>query len=329
MLKDRHQRLIDYLRISVTDRCNLRCRYCMPQEGVRPIPHNEILRYEELIRLARISLSLGIRKIRLTGGEPLVRRGIEFLTRQLASLPGINDLSMTTNGLFLAQYAESLHRAGLHRVNVSMDSLNPRRYRQITRGGDLDRVWEGIRTALKVGMHPVKINVVVMRGFNEDEVLDFAELSQEWPLQVRFIEWMPVGGKNSWSPKAFVPSDRILSLIRKRFSLRPLEEAIGNGPARIYRIEGGEGSVGVISPVSRHFCQHCNRLRLTPDGKLRTCLFSDQETDLKALLRSGAGDEEIRETIVRAIRDKPSEGPLHRNDPRLKKCARPMNRIGG
>lgn len=329
MLVDGHNRIIDYLRISVTDRCNLRCVYCMPPEGLDPLQHDEILRYEEIAGVARVASTLGIRKMRLTGGEPLVRKDLHLLIQDLAQLPGIQDLSMTTNGLRLAECAKVLKDAGLQRVNVSMDSLDPQRYAAITRGGDLVRVWQGLIAALDAGMDPVKVNVVALEGLNGDEVLPFARLTKEWPFEVRFIEWMPVGVSLGWSPGSFIPSGRILSSIREAFPLEPVTSRRGNGPAEIFRIPGGPGTIGVISPMTQHFCRTCNRLRLTADGRLRSCLFSDQEIDLKALMRRGASDDDIRKQLRRAIQNKPQAHHIEIKDPRIKKCMRPMNRIGG
>ncbi len=329
MLIDSHNRLIDYLRISVTDRCNLRCVYCMPAEGIEPFPHDQILRYEEIIRVARIAVGLGVKKIRLTGGEPLIRKDLPFLIRELSGLPGIEDLSMTTNGIRLAEFAETLKGAGLHRVNVSLDSLKPLRYRDLTRGGDLQRVWDGLTAAREAGMRPIKVNVVAIQDMNADEILPFARLTLQWPFEVRFIEWMPLSGTLQWGIRSLVPSDRILEALRAEFSLEPVGNTRGNGPARVFRILGGRGTVGVISPVTRHFCDTCNRLRLTADGKLRGCLFSDEELDLKRLMRSQGSDEQIQAHLQEAILNKPKGHRLHARDSRAKKCMRPMNRIGG
>jgi cyclic pyranopterin phosphate synthase len=329
MLIDAHNRLIDYLRIAVTDRCNLRCRYCMPPEGVAPLPHEEILTYEEILRVARVAVTLGIRKIRLTGGEPLVRRGLGLLVGTLMRMDGLQDLSMTTNGVHLAQYARELRAAGLGRVNVSMDSLDPERYRFLTRGGELSLVWEGLMAAWAAGLHPIKVNVVAMEGLTPEEILAFARLTLQWPFEVRFIEWMPVGSDSPWQPSDVLPADRIVEIIRRAFPLEPAVTATGNGPAHLSRIPGGRGALGVISPVTRHFCHQCNRLRLTSDGKLRACLFSDREVDLKGLMRGGGSDAALAEQIRLAIADKPQGHRLGLEDRRIKKCMRPMNRIGG
>ncbi len=330
MLTDPHQRVIDYLRISVTDRCNLRCLYCMPQEGIQPLPHGEILTYEEILRVARVAVGLGITKVRLTGGEPLVRRDLERLIQELAGIEGLRDLSMTTNGILLGKRARGLRDAGLKRINVSMDSLDPQRYRAMTRGGELEQVWEGILAALEVGMRPVKINVVAMDGHNGDEILSFARLSIGWPVEVRFIERMPLGNGESCLPEGFLSADSIMARLQGVFSLEPILAKTGNGPAQLYRIEEGLGTIGIIAPMTRHFCHSCNRLRLTPDGRLRACLFSEEEVDLKGLLRGGASDQDLKKSIQEAISRKPSRGsPDPRADRRVKKCVRPMSQIGG
>jgi len=330
MLMDSHHRVIDYLRVAVTDRCNLRCLYCMPEEGIQPLPHGEILSYEEILRVARVAVGLGISKVRLTGGEPLVRRDLESLVRALAGLEGIRDLSMTTNGVLLKDRARDLRQAGLKRINVSLDSLDPQRYRAITRGGELERVWEGILAALEAGMHPVKINVVAMEEHNGDEILSFARLSIGWPLEVRFIERMPLGAQGCCPPGKFLSAQAILDRLKEVYPLEPLAAKTGNGPAQLYRISNGLGTIGIIAPMTQHFCHSCNRLRLTPEGKLRACLFSDQEVDLKGLLRSSASEQALREKIQEAISRKPSRGsPGAQADLRVKKCVRPMSRIGG
>jgi cyclic pyranopterin phosphate synthase len=328
MLVDTHNRVIDYLRISVTDRCNLRCIYCLPPEGIRPIDHSQVLRYEEIVRITAEAVALGIKKIRLTGGEPLVRKDLHILVRDLAALPGVQDLSLTTNGLLLAQSAERLARAGLQRVNVSMDSLDPARYAAITRGGDLSRVWRGLQAARDQGLDPIKINVVALATANANEIVSFARLTLDWPLEVRFIEWMPIG-RNSWSEKSFVSRQCILSIIRTNFSLKPFRTPKGNGPAEHFKIPGSLGTIGIISPLTRHFCHNCNRLRLTADGKLRSCLFSDEEIDLRAAVRGVRSDDDIRRHLLKAIQMKPRAHRFNVEDPRVKKCMHSMNRIGG
>lgn len=326
-LVDTHNRRINYLRISVTDRCNLRCFYCMPVEGVSVIGHDEILRYEEILRIARIAVAHGITKIRLTGGEPLVRRGIVELIQALRQLPGITDLSMTTNGILLAAYAEQLRAAGLDRLNISLDSLNPDRFRTITRGGDLGAVLAGITKAKEMGFAPIKINVVAMRGINDDEFADFARLTFERPVHIRFIEYMPVGFSHQWDQSHFIPATEIQKRLAPLGTLVEDQVPGHNGPARMFRFENSVGKIGFITALSNHFCSTCNRLRLTADGRLRTCLFSDDETDLKTPLRNGCDDADLGRIIDAAIASKPMR---HRVlEPSFKKCARCMSSIGG
>ncbi len=328
-LVDPHNRRLNYLRISVTDRCNLRCRYCMPKEGVSQFGHSEILSYEEILRLAGLAVKRGIDKVRITGGEPLVRKGVVDLVEKLSGLPGVRDLSMTTNAILLREFARDLRRAGLTRVNISMDSLDPGKYREITRGGRLNQVWEGIETARREGMNPIKINVVVIAGFNDGEIEDFAHLTRKEPFQVRFIEFMPIGAGSEWKPENCISCREIKDRIERTSPLVPLTES-GNGhggPARLFKLPGAAGEIGFISPVSEHFCDSCNRLRLTADGKLRTCLFSEALTDLKTLLRSGATDQELERKLDEALLTKPSHhGPMGGV---MKRCHLPMVKIGG
>ena len=328
MLFDPFNRRLNYLRISLTDRCNLRCLYCMPEEGVPKLAHEDILSYEELLRLARLSVALGIEKIRLTGGEPLTRRGVIPFMAELARIPGVKDISLTTNGILLAEQARSIWEAGIRRINVSLDSLDPRRYALITRHDAFERVWEGIQTAEAIGFQPIKINVVALKGINEEEIAAFGRLSLEKPYHIRFIEFMPVGPSVGCSADRFLPADRILERLR---SLGPLTSINGrrlDGPARRWAYAGARGEVGVISPVSQHFCPNCNRLRLTSDGKLRTCIFSDQETDLRRPLREGAADDQLEMIIREAIAHKPREHPLNASTA-PQRCQRQMSKIGG
>lgn len=325
-LTDGCKRRIDYLRLSVTDRCNLRCAYCMPAEGVPKLHHDEMLRYEEILRLARIAVAMGISKIRITGGEPLVRKDIVYLCRSIARIPGLSSLSLTTNGVLLADYAEELARAGIQRVNVSLDTLNRERYFAITRRDAFLEVWRGIEAAQRSGLRPVKLNVVVMQGVNDDEIEDLARLTLSHPFHVRFIEFMPF--KSDEFERRFLSGEEILTRIQ---AVGPLEDARSrnsNGPARYLRFHGGIGKIGLISPISHHFCPTCNRLRLTSDGKLRTCLFASQETDLRTIMRDGATDEAIMHCIRGAVADKPKEHAL--DSEVFRKCiGRPMVSIGG
>ncbi len=321
-LIDAHLRRIEYLRVSVTDRCNLRCIYCMPHDR-RPIQFREILSYEEIVRVVRVAADLGITMVRLTGGEPLMRRNIVHLVQELASIEGIKDLSLTTNGVLLNDMAHQLKEAGLKRVNVSLDSLAPERYRQITRGGDLERVLQGINTALELGLSPVKLNVVVVKGLNDDEVVEFARLSQDKDIHIRFIEFMP-GRHNDWDYQRVVPMNQIKETLEKVFDIQPIEINTP-GPARHWRIKGARGVLGFISPITEHFCNECNRLRLTSDGRLRPCLFSQEEIDLKDILRTGGSDEDLRNLLIKAIMHKPQAHQATAGQ----KISRPMSEIGG
>ncbi len=326
-LIDTYNRHINYLRISITDRCNLRCIYCMPKDGISLIGHDDILRYEEIIRIARVAAGRGISKIRITGGEPLVRKGIVEFVAALSEVNGIHDLSMTTNGILLADTAMPLKKAGLHRLNISLDSLNPEKYHMITHGGDINQLFTGMEKAREAGFSPLKINAVVIRGINDDEILSFARLAVERDLHIRFIEYMPIGMENGWKEEHFVSSSEIQSRIETLGRLIPIAPDNGSGPAQMFKIEGAKGRLGFISSLSNHFCQSCNRLRLTPDGKLRTCLFSDMEIDLKTPLRNACSDAHLETIIAEAIASKPQRH--HATEPVFKKCVRSMHAIGG
>lgn len=328
-LRDKYNRLIDYMRISVTDRCNLRCIYCMPADGVKPVEHRDILTYEEIERIIRVAAGLGVRKIRITGGEPLARRGITFLISLIRNIDGIEDISLTTNGILLEEYAEELVQAGLNRVNVSLDSLRPDRYREITRGGDINRVLRGINKAEESGLLPIKINMVPIRGFNDDEIEDFARITLERAYHIRFIEFMPIGARDLWSDKRYIPTDEIRSIVERIGPLSPVKVR-RTGPARYFRFEGAPGVIGFISALTHHFCGDCNRLRITSDGKLRPCLFSETEIDLKPALRGLSSPEsegEIERLLRLSIAIKP-EG--HNIDKRSDlDSLKAMARIGG
>ncbi len=326
-LLDTYNRHINYLRISVTDRCNLRCIYCMPKDGISPIGHDDILRYEEILRVARCAAQKGITKIRITGGEPLVRKGIIDCIADLGRIPGISDLSITTNGVLLGSCADPLYRAGMRRVNISLDTLDPEKYRKITRGGDISAVLAGISKARQAGFAPIKINVVAMRNVNDDEAVDFARLTLDRPVHIRFIEFMPVAGQTVWEEAQFISSQELQERIGSIGRLLPLDADEKSGPAKMFQLEGAQGRLGFITALSSHFCASCNRLRLTADGKLRTCLFSDDETDLKPLLRGGCSDDELSKVIEAAIRSKPQRHEIH--EASFKKCSRTMSAIGG
>ncbi len=326
LIKDKYQRVIDYMRISITDRCNLRCIYCMPSEGIKPIEHKDILGYEEIIRIVRIAAGLGVRKIRLTGGEPLIRKDLPYLVSSINSIEGIEDISLTTNGLLLKKYARSLALAGLRRVNVSLDSLSPERYREITRGGDINDVLEGIHEAEKVGLIPIKINMVPIRGFNDDEIEEFARLTLNTSYNVRFIEFMPIGAKEIWNHEKYISTEEIKERASKIAPLIPVKIR-RSGPARYFRFEGAPGVVGFISPITHHFCNSCNRLRLTSDGKLRPCLFSETEIDLKSAMKCSASDEEIERLLRLSIEIKPEGHSI--NHEKYFTHLKPMSKIGG
>ncbi|MBI2485966.1 MAG: GTP 3',8-cyclase MoaA [Deltaproteobacteria bacterium] len=320
-LSDRFGRRIDYLRISITDRCNLRCIYCMPPEGIELFEKNQILTFEEMERFSRIAVNLGVRKIKLTGGEPLVRKGIMRFIASLKEIDGLDDLSLTTNGIFLEDLADDLKASGLNRVNVSLDSLDNKRYGEMTRGGDLSRVLRGINKALEVGFI-VKINTVVLDGLIEREILKLIEFGKERNIEVRFIEFMPLCG-NGWKRNYFIPLVDTKKKIGQRYKLTPLGN---NGVADRYGIDGG-GIIGFITPVSEPFCSHCSRLRLIARGTLRPCLFSSLEINIFPLLRNQASHEEIEKFIQKAVYMKPEWNPVLRGVEDPKKVF--IRNIGG
>ncbi len=326
-LRDSFSRKIDYLRISITDRCNLRCRYCMPEAGVPSVGHQSVLSYEELLRVARIAVELGVRKIRLTGGEPLVRKGLLDFIAALAKLDKPPELTLTTNGLLLADQAQALKEAGLSRVNVSLDSLKPERFSEITRRDQLPQVLKGLEAAEAAGLTPLKINMVPIAGVNADEIADFARLTYAHPWQVRFIEFMPVSSGLEYRPEQRYPAAQIQADLEQVAPLQPIPRQGILGPAKIYQFSGAKGSVGVIPAVSEHFCGDCNRLRLTADGQLRPCLFSVEEIDLRELLRSGVADEALAEVLVRSVKAKPERHCIQEAD--FQPGKRPMQGIGG
>jgi cyclic pyranopterin phosphate synthase len=300
----------------------------MLEQGLPFMPHREILTYEEILHLATLCIQQGIRKVRLTGGEPLLRKGFIGFVERLCKLPGLEEITLTTNGVFLKDFARALRECGICRINVSMDTLKPDRFRQITRRDAYDQVWEGIEVAERVGLNPIKLNVVAMRGINDDEILNFAHLTREKPYHVRFIELMPVGNaKWVWTAERFIPSKEIFDRIQKLGRLTPIGRTPLDGPAERYTLDGARGEIGFIGALSHHFCEICNRLRLTADGRLRGCLFSEQETDLKTPLREGREDRYILNLIKHTLQNKPANHGLMESRPR--KCTRPMNRIGG
>lgn len=303
-MRDSFNREISYLRVSVTERCNLRCFYCRPAE--ENTPHGSDLTVEEITRIIRAGVRVGIRKVRLTGGEPLIRDDILAMVKAIAAIPGIDDLALTTNGTLLAPMAAGLKRAGLRRVNVSLDTLQAGRFRRITRDGELADTWAGIMAALDTGLAPVRINAVVMRGINDDELVDLALLTRTYPLHVRFIELMPIGTASGWASGRLVPVDEMVARLEAALGpLEPQKTPRDGGPARYWRLPGAPGTIGFIAPMSNFFCPSCNRLRLTAAGTLRPCLCQEGEVDLRSLLARRASEEELARVIAEVIRQKP------------------------
>jgi GTP 3',8-cyclase len=326
-LRDGHGRVIGDLRVSVTDRCNFRCQYCMPAEGLPWLERTEILRFEEIARLVSIFASMGVGDVRLTGGEPLVRREFPKLVTMLREVEGLHDLSVTTNGFLLGRDAEALVRAGVDRFNVSIDSLQRDRFYELTRRDALPQVLAGLeKLATFPEAHPIKINAVAIRGFTEQEVLPFARLARETPYEVRFIEFMPLDADHAWSSSRVLSGEEIRAEIEAVYPLEP-EPREPSATARVYRFADGRGRIGFINPVSEPFCADCNRVRLTADGRLRTCLFSLNETDLRTPLREAASDDELEQLIRDAVWRK--ELKHHVGEPGFVQPARSMSAIGG
>jgi cyclic pyranopterin phosphate synthase len=329
MLTDTFERQIDYLRISITDRCNLRCAYCLPVGGIEWTPLADMLTSEEILHFVEAAAALGICKVRLTGGEPLVRPDVLDLIRTIKAIPGIQEVSLTTNGMLLARMAEALAHSGLDRVNVSLDTLDADKFKRITRYGNLERVWRGLDAAENAGLKPVKINAVIVRGFNDGELKDFVHLARNHAWHVRFIELMPVGNGGDWG-SGFLPDPQRYFSVQEMmaalagFNLNPSEPPVGNGPARVFRVPGSLGSVGFISPLGQHFCDRCNRLRLTVDGKLRPCLLVNTEISIREPFEG----ETLQDLILRAVHQKPRGHTLSQavkqNDPNRVMC-----QIGG
>lgn len=307
-LIDSYGRRINYLRLSVTDRCNLRCCYCMPAEGIPKKQHGDVLSYEELFLVASEAVALGIEKIRITGGEPLVRKGLVEFAGRLSKIPGLKELVLTTNGVLLDEMALPLRRAGVQRLNISLDSLKPETFARITRGGDLTRVIDGLAAAEKAGFPPVKINMVVMRGINDDELLDFVDLTIHKPCTVRFIEYMPTLCDQDWNSRC-IPGSEILECIGRHYPLLPLVSSEMSGPARNFKISGAQGAIGIITPISGHFCESCNRIRVTASGLARGCLFADGGVDLKPHLQF-EDNGPLREILHRMVTGKPDRHRL-------------------
>lgn len=327
MLKDTFGRTVKDLRISITERCNYKCIYCMPANFLSQGAREEILNFEEITRLARLFLQLGVRKIRITGGEPLVRKDIERLVAMLVPLEGLEDLAITTNGFFLPDKSAALLAAGLKRLNVSLDSLRPDRFYTLTQHNSHARVIAGLEAATRAGFKGTKVNAVLIRGINEDEILDFVDWGIRHQYRIRFIEFMPLDGDARWRRDRVVPGQEIYDTIHAYKKLEPLPGQDPSDPARIYRYADGSGEVGIIASVTQAFCGACSRVRLTADGKVRTCLFSLQDHDLKSLLRTGAGDADLMVRIEQIVLKK--EAGHHINDPDFVPPNRPMVAIGG
>ena len=324
---DPYNRVINYLRVSVTDRCNLRCIYCMPVKHLRLLDHADILRYEEILKVIEIAAELGVRKIRLTGGEPLVRKGFVHLVESVCRISKLEDVSITTNGVFLKEMAGPLFEAGLRRVNVSLDTLDPLKYERITGKACFDDVWAGLQQAEAVGFRPIRINVVTVKGLNDDELYRFADLSVQKPYHIRFIEYMPIGRDNDWKPEKYISSDEIKARLERFGPFEKTSRSIYDGPVERYRFKSAEGEIGFISALSHHFCPSCNRLRLTSDGKLRPCLFSDDEIDIRSALRTGCSPEGLKEIFLQAIARKPRG--YHTGIVKGRGLTRNMSMIGG
>ena len=315
---DTFGREINYLRISLTDKCNLRCRYCMPEEGVCKRSHQEMMSEDEVVTAVEVAASLGIRKIRLTGGEPLVKKNIVSICRRVAKVPGIREICLTTNGILLPQLGKELRQAGVNRINLSLDTLDPEKYAYITRIGRLEQFRAGLQAALEAGFDKVKINAVLIGGFNENEIEDLAALTMEYPVDMRFIELMPIQDHDEFGQEAYVPYSRVLEKLPDAVAV-PKD----GGVAKLYRLPGAKGNIGLISPVSAHFCGECNRLRLTADGKLKPCLHAPEEYSIKGLDRAG-----MQAVFEQAIRNKPAwHGDLDALN--RSKAGRNMNEIGG
>ncbi|PKM67846.1 MAG: GTP 3',8-cyclase MoaA [Firmicutes bacterium HGW-Firmicutes-2] len=316
---DSYGRKINYLRLSVTDRCNLRCQYCMPENGIEKMEHKDILSIEEMDTIVGIFAKMGITKIRLTGGEPLVRGGILTLIKKIKAHQEIKEVALTTNGLLLKEMARDLKDSGLDRVNISVDSLDPEKFSRMTRGGHLEDLLAGIKEAKRVGLTPIKLNVVLIGGFNDDEIPDFVAMTKDQAIDVRFIELMPIGEVARWSKSNFLANQTVLERVPE---LTPVEDEDPASPAKYYRLPGGKGKVGLISPITCKFCEDCNRIRLTPEGKLKYCLHSDEEFDLKKALDEGV---DLSKYIIESIQKKPKEHNLENG----KSIIRNMVQIGG
>ena len=325
-LIDTCNRHLNYLRISITDRCNLQCRYCVPQDLIPKLSHNEILTYEEIIRVVHIATRLGISKVRVTGGEPLVRKGVYDFLHELTATEGLKDVSLTTNGVLLKNNLEKIQAAGISRLNISLDTLNPAKYREITGCNEFDRVWQGIEKAHQLGFYPIKLNIVALEGVNDEELVEMAQLSLRYPFHVRFIEYMPIG-QSDFKPESLLLVPEIKSRIGVLGNLVSVQGTDHDGPAQRYRFEDAEGEIGFIPALSQHFCNKCNRLRLTASGQLRPCLLCDHQENLKEAIRQGCSDQKLADIFFKAVTHKPSDHNLVVNNP--KQVCGQMRAIGG
>lgn len=325
-LVDTYKRHLNYLRISVTDRCNLQCIYCIPRDRIPNLPHAEVLRYEEILRIVRIATHLGISKVRVTGGEPLIRKGIYPFLKELTRIDGIRDVSLTTNGILLKNNLDKIRAAGIKRLNISLDTLNPAKFTHITAHDRFSNVWEGILQAHKMGFDPIKLNVVVLRDINDDEILDLARLSLAYPFHVRFIEYMPIGDARVTRAQTLLAPE-IKNRLQAIGRLIPVQNTAIDGPARRYKFEHAPGEIGFITALSHHFCHECNRLRLTAGGQLRPCLLRDKQFDLKGPLRRGLLDMDLAKIFFKAASFKQHEH--HLADCHPSKISSQMSAIGG
>ena len=325
-LIDNNNRHLNYLRISITDRCNLQCRYCEPQDLIPKLSQADILTYEEILRVVRVATRLGISKVRVTGGEPLVRKGVYEFLSELTAMPGLKDVSLTTNGVLLEANLAKIQAAGISRINISLDTLDPAKYREITGYDEFSRVWQGIEKAHQMGFYPIKLNIVALKGINEEELADMARLSFQYPFHIRFIEYMPIG-RSDFSPDSLLLAPEIKNRISDLGKLVTVRENEHDGPARRYKFENAIGEIGFIPALSQHFCNRCNRLRLTASGQLRPCLLSDHQEDLKEVIRKDGSDRQIADIFIKTVRHKPSDHNLVSKKP-ARVCGQ-MRAIGG
>lgn len=325
-LTDKFGRSYRYLRVSVTDRCNFRCKYCVPSHDFDMMSHQDILRYEELLFAIEVFAELGIHKIRVTGGEPLVRKNISFFMKQVANIKGIDEVTLTTNGSLLDKFAKDIKEAGINRINISIDSLKQERYSYITGGFKLDKIISGLQAAKDAGLNPIKINNVAIKGFNDDEILDFCEFAAINNVNVRFIEFMPIGNSSGWKKENIITGSEILDIISKKYSIEQIKRNSNEGPAVNYRLSNG-AKIGVITPISNHFCGDCDKLRLTSDGKIRPCLLSDNEIDIHSMIRN-KDKKALKQALEKSLNLKEEKHHVD-SENKNEKFKRTMSKIGG